>query len=199
MLFAPKSHRGLKVDYPELNSYEEFKSLRQAEMLFVWWYACKSSPYFDLDKPERDIVEMCLEKAKMRFDDPKTKEKFLSRDFPPKIDAAVKVMNTFEPSVRILAKLSAIRSLNNVKKLTSLELDENGNHPLFIKGKGEDAEVDFKKRNDYMNMIIKKEEKIGAIIEKAEKGYGIAALTSEQMKGLDDGDVPFIESWHDNR
>lgn len=199
MLFAPKSARGLRVDYPELNEYPEFQGLRANEMLFVWWYACKSSPYYDIDKKtEREIIAMCLEKARMRFDDPAKKEKFLSQNFPEKINAAITTMRTFEPSVRILGRLSAIRSLSNIRKLTSLELDEHGNHPMFIKGKGEDAEVDFKKRTDYMNMIIKKEEKIGSIIDKAERGYGVAKMTDEQSKDLDDGNLTFLESYHEN-
>ena len=195
MLFAPKSGRGLRVDYPELNEYQEFQGLKSVDMLFVWWFSCKSSPYFDLRKPEREIVQMCIEKSKMWFDDDGKKERFLAQNFPEKISAAIALMKTFQPSVRTLGRLSAVRSLNNIRKLTSLQLDKDGNHNLF---KNKDDEWDFKKRNDYMKMIISKEKEIDSIIEKAERGYGLTKLTAEQSKDLDDGDLTFLESFHEN-
>lgn len=196
LLFAPKSARGLRVDYPELNEYKEFQGLRPKEILFVWWYACRSSPYFNMDyNSEREIVEMCLDRVNFYFDDPAKKEKYLSQNFPEKISAAISMMRTFQPSVREMARKSAVRSLHNIRKLTSLELDEDGNHPLF---RNKDDEWDFKKRNDYMKMIISKEEKIDAIIEKAEQGFGLMKLTAEQSKDLDDGDLTFLESYWEN-
>jgi hypothetical protein len=131
----------------------------------------------------------------MWFDDPAKKERWLSGGFPEKISAATTLMRTFQPSVRILGRLSAVRSLNNIKKLTSLQLNDDGNHPLF---KNKDDEWDFKKRHDYMKMIVSKEKEIDSIIEKAERGYGLMRLTAEQSKDLDDGDLTFLESWHEN-
>jgi len=196
MLFMPKSVRGLKIDYPELNDYEELKALDRKSLWFVWLYACKSSPYFDIDKKsEREIVELCVNTCGMRFDDPAKREKFLDRNFPEKIQAAIPIMNSFEPSVRMLAKLSAIRSLENVKKMTSLTLDEHGNHVQFL---DKDGNIDFNKKKQYMSMVMDKEKKIGEIIQKAEQGYGLSIAKKGGNKNLDDNGWTFLETFHQN-
>ena len=191
----PKSTRGLKIDYPELAEYEELNMLRRAELWFVWFYACKTSPYYNLEIPEDKIVKKCLDAARMRFDDEAKEARWIARDFPEKISAAIKVMRNFEPSVRILAKLEAIHDLDQMRKLTSLELDEQGNNPMFL---GKDGEVNFMSRKHYMDSISNKQSKIGSMIEKAEQGYGISIIDKESNKNLDDNGLTFLESWHTN-
>ena len=49
---------------------------------------------------------------------------------------------------------------------------------------------------DHMGFL--NEEKIGAIIDKAERGYSVTRLSADQVKELDDGDLTFLESYHEN-
>lgn len=65
VLFAPKSTRGLKLDYPELDDkerYPEFASLRQYDMLFVWAWACASSPFVNI-APHEEKLRLCCKYA----------------------------------------------------------------------------------------------------------------------------------------
>lgn len=196
LLFAPKSDRGLRVDYPELSRYDELKGLGRRELLFVWYYACKSSPYFNMDvKDPRLVVEKCLEASGLIFQDETKKAKFLARDFPEKISAAIKVMSSFEPSVRILAKLKAVKAIATLERLTNLKLDEDGNHSSF---KNKDGQVSFTSRKQYQDAVIAAQEKMDALIEKAEQGYGITIIDSSANKNIDDNGLSFAESYHEN-
>jgi hypothetical protein len=196
MLFAPKSSRGLRVDYPELSEYEEFKSLRPAELFFVWLYACKSSPYFNLETSERNIIEKCVDKCKIRFDDKGKRENFLSGKFGERISAAIPVMNSFEPSARIMAKKLAFKHLKNIKMLTSLVLEEEGVHPQFENAGGDQS---FTKKSTYMKMVLDANKELPGLIAKAEKGFSI--VKKEKKTGdksrTSTGDT-FAEDFHNN-
>ena len=197
LLFAPKSARGLKVDYPELSEFEEFKSLRAWELLFVWYYACKSSPYFNLDWKERDVIKKCTEAAKYRFDDEAKKEKFMSGNFPAKIETAIKQMQLFEPDARIQAKLLAQKMIEDIKKMTSLELDERGAHPNFMNKDGDD--LDIGKQQKYMDMLLKAQDKLGDMIAKAERGWGVTKKNKTAIdKNKEDSGDTFAESFHND-
>jgi len=209
MLFAPKSTRGLRVDYPELSSYEELKSLFKRDLLFVWYYACKSSPLFNFDGPERVLIEKCIKASELTFDDEARKTKFLAGNFPSKIQAAIEVMNNFEPAARIMAKIEALKDIEDVKKMTSLSLDSSGNHAeFFVKGsipKGEEndpnymPEIDMGKKEKYMGMVFKKNEKLGDMISKAEQGWGVVKSDKTLVdKNMDDTGETFGESFHNN-
>ena len=209
MLFAPKSDRGLRVDYPELSNYEELKSLFKKELLFVWYYACKSSPLFDFDGPKKVLIEKCVKASGLKLDDPAKKVKFMAGNFPAKVQAAIEVMQNFEPSARITAKLEALKDIEDLKKMTSLKLDGNGNHPEFYeKGsipKGEEGsedylpEINMEKKNKYMSMILKKNERLGDMISKAEQGWGVVKSDKTLIdKNKDDTGESFAESFHNN-
>lgn len=208
MLFAPKSARGLRVDYPELSKYEELRSIMQKELLFVWYYACKSSPLFNFDGPQKVHIEKCMKAAKLVIDDPAKKAKFMAGNFPAKVQAAIEVMYNFEPAARIVAKLEALKDIEDLKRMTSLELDKDGNHPQFYeKGykppedpePGHEPDIDMEKKNKYMSMILKKNEKLGDMINKAEQGWGVVKSDKTMIdKNKDDTGVSFAESFHEN-
>ncbi|MHA1974621.1 MAG: hypothetical protein ACTSW1_16595 [Candidatus Hodarchaeales archaeon] len=211
MLFAPKSARGLRVDYPELGKYEELKALRAKELLFVWYYACKSSPLFNYDGPKKNLIERCIKASNLRIDDPAKLAKFEVGNFPAKIQAGIDVMFNFEPAARIVAKLEALKDIEDLKKMTSLKLDPNGNHPEFyVKGtipRGKEneeggtdymPEIDMSKKQKYMDMVIKKNEKLGDMISKAEKGWGVVRSDKTNIdKNRDETGVSYAESFHE--
>lgn len=195
-VFAPRSSRGLRVDYPELSDYEEFKSVKVAELYFVWLFACKASPLFNANLKKREMIEACMERAKIRIVEPEKKEKFLSGSFPEKIEKAIRQMYLFEPSVRILAKQIAIKQLYDVKKMTSLKLNDNGDHVSF---NTKDGDIDMNKKKQYMSMIMDANKSIGAMVEKAEKGFGVSKKENKVSdKNLEGSGDTFTESYHDN-
>ena len=195
LLFAPKSRRGLRVDYPELAEYEEFKNIRAKELLFVWYYACKSSPFFNLDIRKRDLIQKCVDVCDLLFDDEARKEKFLSGNFPEKIQSANKQMEIFEPAARIEAKQMAIKMIADIKSMVSLPLDENGVHPSFLDKSGE---LDLAKKNAHMNMVFKANDRLGDMIRTAEKGFGVTERKKTIIdKNREASGETFAESYHD--
>jgi len=196
MLFMPKSPRGLRIDYPELSEYEEFKNLNPTQLYFVWLYGCKSSPYFDSPLPETKIVELCAKQCKMRFDDDGKRQNFLSGKFGEKINAAIPVMNQFEPSARIMSKKLAFKHLRNIKNLTDLVLEEGGMHDQFTTAGGD---VSFDKKARYMKMVLDANKELPGLIAKAEKGFSIVKKESKigDKNRTSTGDT-FSEDYHNH-
>ena len=195
-LFAPKSARGLRVDYPELASYEEFRAVSRVELHFVWLYACKASPLFNSRLKGRDLIVTCMQRAKFVVNDPEKREKIISGDLGAKIQKAVDTMYLFEPSIRIKSKKLAIKQLADIEKMTSLKLDAEGNHGSFLDKEGG---VDMNKKKAYMSMIITANEKIDGMMEKAEKGFGVTKSSSKNSdKNKEGSGNSFAESFHEN-
>lgn len=198
LMFAPKSARGLRMDYPEIREVKEFQDLRPQQLLFVWYLACKTSPYYDVDDlEERDIIKLCLEKSKLNIVDPTSKAEFLEGKFPDRIKAAIPPMQRFEPSIRILARIEAARMILDYKKLTSLNLDDDGNHTQFM---GKDGDVDFNKKQKYHKMLDDGMEALPRLIAKAEQGFGIIEKSKSQIedKNLDESGKSFGDTYHEN-
>lgn len=63
VLYAPKSARGLKMEYPDLAEYPEFDDLNEYELRFVWCWACVSSPFKNLPEKGDTKLKLCLEYA----------------------------------------------------------------------------------------------------------------------------------------
>lgn len=192
LLFAPKSDRGLRIDYPELSGIKEFESLRKNEMLFVWYYGCKSSPYFNLDWKETDIIKKCVEKSQLNVN-----KEFLEGKFPDKIKSAVLVMNRFEPALRIIARQEAAKTLLDNRKLTSLILDNEGNNIQF---QSKEGDVDFMKKKHYQKMLSDASADLPVLIQRAEQGFGLTEKSKSKVedKNLDDGGKSFAETYHEH-
>ena len=193
-VFAPKSIQGLVTDYPELGQIDEFK-IRKHELLFVWYYACKVSPMFSHSshRSKREKIEACL-KVSGYVPSHDIKSKILEGNFPTRIAGAISRMEDFEPSVRIMAKLDSMDKYLTLQKLTSLDLDEEGNHATF---KNKDEEINFTAKKQYMEMIIKFEEKKPGIISQIENGFGVTGVKKgSNDKNYDESGKTFLEAFH---
>jgi hypothetical protein len=102
VLYAPKSKRGLKMEYPDLNDYEDFAQLNEPEMLFVWSWACTSSPFREMPLDNNLRLKACLEYAypdelarKTKFSD------YSGRGLPDHIQRAVIQMGNFNLAARV--------------------------------------------------------------------------------------------------
>lgn len=62
VLFAPKSSRGLKTDYPELDKTDEFRGIGKNDMLFIWSWSCVSSPFFAIESRDTKL-NLCIQYA----------------------------------------------------------------------------------------------------------------------------------------
>jgi len=195
LLFAPKSPRALKFDYPELADYPEF-NINKTDLLFVWYYACKSSPFFNDNMRERVVIEKCARTAGMLLKEEDKKEKFLSGNFTDKIQSAIETMLKFEPSARIIARERAMKNYGDIVKMTSLKLDENGNHESFI---GKDGGINLGDKKKYMDMVFDANQKTGEMLAKVEQGFGIVEKSKTLLdKNKTSGGDTFAEAWHND-
>ena len=111
-MFYPKTRKGLSVDYPELSKVAAFKNLNKHQLLFVWYYACKASPFYREEdysvKAEQSLIESHGVKAAEGL-----MGKFKSGSFPEVIRVAIAEMSKFEVGPRIQAKLMVEKIMNN--------------------------------------------------------------------------------------
>jgi hypothetical protein len=196
LLFAPKSNRSLRFDYPELADYSEFKALNKLDLLFVWYYACRSSPYFNDDSRERVVIDKCARAAGLVFNEEDKKEKFLSGNFSDKIQAAINVMLKFEPSARIIARAQAMKNYNDIMKMTSLKLTETGDHNSFL---DKDGSIKVTDKKAYMSMVFDANQKTGDMLAKIEQGFGITEKSKTIIDKNKTGEgETFAEAFHNN-
>lgn len=195
LLFAPKSSRGLKFDYPELSQIAVLKDLRPQEILFVWYYACKSSPFYNSSMPEADIIKRCIDESGIYIGEGTKRANFLAGIFPDSIKEAIPIMNNFEPNLRIILKKDAIQAILDIRKMTSLDLDSDGNNPQF---ETKDGDIDFNKKKTYMSMYEKREEMIPVLLKKAEYGLIDSKESKLENKNLSNSGRTYAEEYHEN-
>ena len=110
---APKNEKDLRVQYAEMFDHPEFSRSRlknSDDVLFVWWYACACSPYFDdADEKRLDKCIMRAYKSDGRRD--QKRNEYNDGKFPDEIKAAIKRMHSLNTGVRIenFARLLRIR------------------------------------------------------------------------------------------
>ena len=124
-IFYP-SKKSMKTEYEELDDVVEFKDLSNRELVFVWWYANQTSPYFDI-KDLKHKTALCIREA---FGSKLSKEdidSFVEGNFPERISLAIPVMKRFSPSVRMKAKMMKEKIMSDYMQLLSVnvkDLDE---------------------------------------------------------------------------
>lgn len=103
VLFWPYDEKkSLSRQYPELGRRDEIRALKSHEQLFVWYYACTSSPLmeeFRHDKKARARRAFELTYKDNNYDSKKHAD-FSSLMFPSDIKAAVDVMSKFRSDIR---------------------------------------------------------------------------------------------------
>lgn len=118
------SEKDMKIQYPDIMKYEELALLKDAELKFVWYYSCKSSPYANLQPDKR--VEAAISASKI---EDRAEVNFVSRlrtlSFDEKIKAAMNVMATFMPRYRSRARKlneTMFTNLEAMARLTDTEI-----------------------------------------------------------------------------
>lgn len=110
---APKSEKDLRVQYAEMFEHPEFSRSRlknSDDVLFVWWYACACSPYFD-DADEKRL-EKCIKRAyKSEGRREQKRSEYEGGRFTDEIKSAIRRMHSINVGVRVenYARLLRIR------------------------------------------------------------------------------------------
>lgn len=154
----------MKIEYPELAQVTEFSALGNAnDLRFVWYYANRTSHLFTAKNGESNKTRACI-KAAFRGDrlPDDVYKRYLEGNFPQKIKDAIAVMNLYNPSARIRAKMAIESVFDNL--VGSLELDETMR-------KSVEGDLDEKKK--YVELSIKVAENLPKVVAQVEEGYGI--------------------------
>ena len=163
-LFRP-TDQDMKIEYPELAKEPAFDKLNTNELMFVWYYANRTSSYFTVKTGEIPKVKACIRKAYSgvgnRLKEPEYR-KYLEGNFPEKIKDAIVVMNEYNPSARVRARIAIENIFNNL--VESLELDDGMRKAM-------ESDIDEKKK--YIDLSMKVSDSLPKVIEQLEEGYGI--------------------------
>lgn len=160
ILFEPQGKGDLRVDYPELGEVEEFASLNNKDMSFVWYWANKTSPYYHI-KNKMEKVRHCIKKAYGdKYLSEKDRNNYYSMKFPPKVQVAIETMSQYNPSIRDRAKTIVEKIFDNFEEIASISVDE-------IKA------METDEKEDYVGLAQKVIDKMPSLVGQIEGGFGV--------------------------
>lgn len=177
-LFYPNTTGDIFKDYPHLRKEESFERLNRSEMMFVWYFACKSSPFVRTE----DEQHRAKKSAHVAFGQkgiPEAVAKLTSLDFPEKIRAAIDRMSEYEPGPRIRAKMMIEKALTNFEALIDIDVTDDENF------KNKDGEVDMGKKNSYTTLTINITKALPVLIQQAERGFDVTEIGETINEALD--------------
>jgi hypothetical protein len=123
LIFAPKNAKDLRVQYPELVEYAEFRpeAIKTHDLLFVWWFRCSASPYYDMEDAEK--LEHCVRVAYPTEQQRESKLKEFKAQFPDNIKSAFKRMESFNLGARVENYLYTQRVRDNCKAMLAVDIN----------------------------------------------------------------------------
>lgn len=172
VVFAPKSGRDLRKDYKELWDYPELASLSESEVLFVWWYSCACSPYAHL--PEEKRFPMSVDQSYKGAQRQEKKERWAptggAPSLPTEIKAACKVMEGFNPGMRIQMAVDNLYLLRECQQHI----------------RQEERSSDQKDREDYLKTAKLARAIQAEILKDIEKGnHGVEEVKNTSLQNLE--------------
>lgn len=178
-LFRPTS-KDIKIEYPELAKEPSINVLTLTEFRFVWYYGNRTSPFFTSTTGEINKIKACIKQSFSiasgnRPLERKEYERYLNGTFPSKIKEAITVMNAYNPTARLRAKIAVENIFNNLQ--ASLEVTDDMRKQM-------EEDLDLKKK--YIELSIKVSESLPLIIAQLEEGYGIrtSSFFGDNGKGM---------------
>lgn len=173
-LFEPKG-KDMKTEYPELATIEEFVVLRDAQLRFVWFFACMSSDIINLDKKER--VKIALDKSKHGVTlQSAEKQEYLNLRFPPEMASAIKRMELFQPNLRARTKDMRMMMFENLEEMITLPAIENKTRKEVI------AMMDITERKNYASLVKETTTVIEELIPQIEQSGVVKKKQSTKEK-----------------
>ena len=113
------------------------------------------------------------------------KEHWCGEGWPDKIGQAMRSMSRFEPGPRIRAKLMIEKIMMNMEEVAAEKMTAD----MFV---GEDGQIDFGKKKQYIEMQAKISTSINGLVEQLEGQFSVAKV-DEKDKNLGS----FIDDWHE--
>lgn len=166
-LFEP-SKDDFKLEYPELAAIPEFADLTDREMKFTWYVGNRTSPI--RNKKGKDRVKIAVEMAYAKASQNKKDIKELAKGkIPDKLSIAIKRMSTFNPSVRLRAKLNVEYIFDQLQDIITISEQDK-------------AMLDPDELKKYSDMIVKTAHEMPKMVEIMEGSFGLK-IKRKEVKG----------------
>jgi|GEM_PF-5943130 hypothetical protein len=165
LFMPPKKPKTMKEAYPELAAVPEFEELDDNELRYVYYFACKDSPFYN-DFPIRVKESKCFDTAFGKHREVEGRKAAFIGDMKDEhIVKAIIAMKMYSPTIR-----------QRAQKMTNMMLDEYENMILAFKNRIWLSPDDAK---PYVELTVKITSALPELVKQAEHGYGI----TERAKG----------------
>lgn len=175
-IFVPADGKDMRAEYPELNNIEAFVTLSNAEMVFVWLMANRTSPLCAGNHPDRKkATAKALAWSKLnKLLDNKTLLDYGEQKFPTKLVNALNKMMAFNPSVRMKAKLMTEKMLLNLSKMVDVSEEEL-------------KEMSLSEKASYAGLVKTITNSLDELIVSTEDAYGIKVIKKREVNKQNQG------------
>lgn len=188
-MFEPKSNRRLSTDYPELKENRHISELSAKDQKFCWYLGCEVSPVYELygsndDKERKEAIEFALSKSFSSIDSKKISQ--YKKKIPADIKMGIEEFEKYNISVRVRSKKLLSKIADNLEKIIDVDVDGPEFYEVDKNGKPT-GDVDFDKKQKYVNMAISIAKNINDIVHQAESGYSVTLIEEEDISVMDEG------------
>ena len=123
-LWHPSSKGDLFLDYPALRTVQEFKDLNNPKkLLFVWFFACKTSRARELHD-EQYRIKYALRAAWGEYPPKDVHDTYMKKQWGSAMDAAIAKMRSYEPEPRMRMKFIADQQIRKVQEMLETTSDK---------------------------------------------------------------------------
>lgn len=185
-VFIPADGKDMRTEYPELRSIDAFASLSNNELIFVWLVGNRTSPlYLGDSKNRKDSIRKALDWSKLtEHFQPAVLSEFINEQFPTKIQSAINKMTSFNPSVRMKAKMMTEKMLGNLSKMVDVSEEEL-------------SDMTLQEKSSYAGLVKTITNSLDELIVANEDAYGVK-LIKRKESALKNQDKTLMDSIMDS-
>lgn len=176
VLYGPRTGKQLKRLYPELDEDEDFKVVKNDDLLFAWYMGIPGSPV-DIEWPHNTRLKVSADRS---FSTNTTKKKeYVAGNIPDDVKKAIKKFEEMSPEARLMAKKAEQKAYANLCKLIDIDVDK----AFIITKKGKDPDtgdtveinvMDWSGRKQYADSVISITKAFPEMLRRIETGYGMS-------------------------
>lgn len=188
ILFRPEEGKIRQV-HKEIANNKKLGELTGEDLLFVWYYACKSSPI----NPDIEDAIRANAAASEAIKDPEKRKRYARLNFPEKIKEAIEEMKKFNPDVRMVAKRIVQNMFHTLEKMSQTKPEDFEYEEVDSKGKIQ-TKIDWAGRKQFIDSVAKTADTLPLLIDQMEQGFGLV-----DTKGKEVGGEKAIDKYHNNK
>ena len=181
-IFGPLQSRSLRHQWPELKTVDALDALPDDDLLFVWWYANRTSPWADFDDVKRAKFSIGIA---YRNDEVKMEARMKlweNLDFGHQISSAINAMMSFDPDHRIQAYVDDMHMLKQLQSVMRKDV----------------SEADVSEFTEWSKAVREARKLRDEIIARLEMGaHGVSALELDVSDPLKEVAAEFIINYQD--